>query len=34
MGFLCFENDHVRLFIMEKMGFRMYPWQCGICFKP
>ena len=34
MGFLCFEIDHVRLFIVEKMEFGMAPRRCRICFKP
>ena len=35
MGFLCFlKMYHVRLFIIEKMGFGMTPKQCGIRSKP
>ena len=35
MRFLCFlKMYHVRLFIMEKMGFGMAPRRCGICSKP
>ena len=31
MGFLCvLKMYHIRLYIVEKMGFRMTPIQCGI----
>ena len=35
MGFLCvLKMYHVRLFIMEKMGFGIAPRRCGIHSKP
>ena len=35
MGFLCvLKMYHVRLFTVEKMGFRMAPKQCRIHSKP
>ena len=35
MGFLCvLKMYHVRLFVVEKMGFGMAPRQCGIHSKP
>ena len=35
MGFLCIlKMYYVRLFIVEKMGFRMAPRQCEIHSKP
>ena len=35
MGFLCvLKMYHVRLFIVEKMGFGMAPKRCGIHSKP
>ena len=35
MGFLCvLKMYHVRLYIVEKMGFGTAPRRCGICSKP
>ena len=35
MGFLCvLKMYHIRLFIVEKMGFGMTPRRCGIHSKP
>jgi len=35
MGFVCvLKTYHVRLYIVEKMGFGMAPRRCGIHSKP